>query len=99
MNYNTKQIPHKLRSLRAKQGFSQEYMAKQLNISQKTYSRWENEADLLSFCCLEQICTVLGVSIYEVIGNEPSLVLELQSLRHEVCSLQNIISKFLPPFC
>ncbi|WP_143090954.1 helix-turn-helix domain-containing protein [Thermoflexibacter ruber] len=36
MNEHLKSLSARLRSLRAGRGFSQEYMAKQLNISQKT---------------------------------------------------------------
>lgn len=81
-----------LRSPRACRGF-QEYMAKQLSISQKTYIRWENEADSLSLSDLESICSVLGVDVYRLIGNSPHLVAEVTSLRKEVIILQNTVNQ------
>lgn len=45
---STMSIGGKLRKLRQNKGYSQEYMAETLNISQKTYSNMENEKASIS---------------------------------------------------
>ncbi|TAH22722.1 MAG: XRE family transcriptional regulator [Cytophagales bacterium] len=97
MSSSKNSISDKLRSLRAGCGLSQECVANQLRISQKTYSRWENEADAIPLCTLSQICSVLGADIHQLIGSEPSLTEEVQHLRKEVVELQHALSQFLPP--
>ncbi len=97
MNPNFKSLSERLRSLRAGRGLYQEYMVKQLHISQKTYSRWENEADSLSLSDLENICNILGIDVYTLIGSSPQLTAEITSLKKEVNKLQNAINQLLTP--
>jgi transcriptional regulator with XRE-family HTH domain len=85
-------IPEKLRSFRALRGLTQQYMAHKLNISQKTYSRWENGANELSLSLLGKICSVLGVGIEQLVSTEPVLAEELQQLRSEICALKQAIA-------
>src|SRR5690606_28428759 len=54
-------VTEKLRSLRRKQEYSQEYMAFMLNISQNAYSRLENGKTPLTINRLFEICALLKV--------------------------------------
>jgi transcriptional regulator with XRE-family HTH domain len=97
MNQNLSSLSSKLRSLRAERGWSQEYMAKRLDISQKTYSRWENKADELSKRELEAICTVFGIAIDKLFSKEEDLLKEIQNLHEQVNILQNTVNHFVTP--
>jgi transcriptional regulator with XRE-family HTH domain len=91
MYSNLKPMSDRLRSLRAEKGFSQQCIAAEIGISQKTYSRWENNAGSLSSCRLKQICDALEVDIYQVIGDNPNLVSELQRLQETFTRLEKSI--------
>lgn len=97
MNRFPSLIPERLRSLRALRGYSQEYMAQCLGVSQRTYSRWENDAHALSFATLTEICQILKVSIESLTSSDPALALELKDLKAEVCTLKELIGQLLPP--
>jgi len=57
-----------IRKLRDIKGFSQEYMATKLNISQNTYSRIENGYISLKFDRLIQIASILEIDIPKLIN-------------------------------
>ncbi len=57
----------KIRNLREKKGFSQEYMALQLGISQRTYGRYENGESKIDVESVGKIAKVLEVDPYELI--------------------------------
>ncbi|GAA0524489.1 hypothetical protein GCM10009415_02180 [Chitinophaga japonensis] len=60
-------VTEKLRSLRRKQEYSQEYMAIMLNISQNAYSRLENGKTPLTINRLFEICALLKVDPGELL--------------------------------
>ncbi len=97
MNLPLSSIPERLRSLRVLRGYSQAYMAQRLQVSQKTYSRWENDAQTLSFATLDKICHVLGIGVDHLSQSDPDLAAELQALKTEVCALKHRINQLLPP--
>ncbi len=90
-------VPERLRSLRVLRGYSQAYMGQCLQVSQKTYSRWENDAQALSPAMLNKICQVLGTGADQLTGADPDLAAELRALRAEVCAIKNLIGQLLPP--
>lgn len=51
-----------IRQKRACQRYSQAYMASQLNISQKTYSRYEADPLCMDLGSFLRILTILGIS-------------------------------------
>lgn len=55
------QIQHKIRSIRAQKGYSQEYMALNMGLSQKQYGRLETGESKLTIDHLGKICDILGV--------------------------------------
>lgn len=54
-------LSDKLRGLRSAKGYTQDYMAHKLQITQKTYSSWENGASELPIAKLKRICEILDV--------------------------------------
>ena len=55
-------IHSKLRNARTQKGYTQEYMAEGLGISQKQYSRIENGESGITFDYLEKICEKLEIN-------------------------------------
>ncbi len=60
-------ISHQLRRMRTELGYSQEYLACKLNISQSTYSEIENDHVGVSLNKLNRIAEVLGKNPLELI--------------------------------
>lgn len=64
----------KIRSLRLLRGYSQEYMASELDVTQTTYSRIETDKQKLTAPVLERLAQVLGVSVADITSNEPLII-------------------------
>lgn len=63
-------LGEKLKQALLRKGFSQEYMAEMLDVSQKTYSNFENNRTKPNFAQIEKISNVLEVSILDFLSNE-----------------------------
>lgn len=61
-------LPARLRQLRENNGFSQEYVAEQLEISQNTYSRLESGQTKITVERLFAIVPVLNTDIIEILA-------------------------------
>lgn len=72
--YSTLNIGQKLRKLRNEKGFSQEYLADRLNISQKTYSNMENDKTSISVEILKQLSSELEVDMIDLITDSKIIV-------------------------
>ncbi len=67
-------IGNKIKHLRELKNLSQDYMAKQLDISQKAYSNIENEVSEITVNRLENISKILGVSMTQILNlNEENI--------------------------
>jgi transcriptional regulator with XRE-family HTH domain len=60
------QVGQKIKKIRELRNFTQEYLATRLNISQESYSKIEANKTKVSTERLEQIATILEVSIFEL---------------------------------
>lgn len=60
----------KVRKMREFRNYTQEYMAEQLNLSQRAYSSLENGKTQLSVERLVDICKLLDVSVGEILDIE-----------------------------
>ncbi|MCD0480834.1 helix-turn-helix domain-containing protein, partial [Chryseobacterium sp. LC2016-29] len=56
-------LGEKLKKARINKNFTQEYLAEMLNISQKTYSNFENDKSKPGFSQVEEMAKVLDVSV------------------------------------
>jgi transcriptional regulator with XRE-family HTH domain len=73
-NNNQLKIGDKLRKLRAHKGYSQEYMAETLEISQKTYSNMENDKSSISIENLKKIAEEFNVDLLELLSDRKVIV-------------------------
>jgi len=68
--YNVKNVAGSIRSVREKLGYSQEYMAVKLHVSQNTYSKIELGYVKLTLDRFFKICQVLEIDPTEIINAE-----------------------------
>ncbi len=76
MKHKDKPYPeiNKVRMLREGIGYSQEYVAHKLDISQQAYSKLEKNPDSANLERLKQLSEVLGVSINSIVGDEDMFI-------------------------
>lgn len=67
-------VGNKIRKLRMDKGYSQEYMADVLNISQRTYSNMENNKSQISVEVLRKIAKEYGIDIIELLKDDRTIV-------------------------
>lgn len=67
-------IGNKLRRLRIEKGYSQEYLADVLAISQKTYSNMENDKSSISIDTLKKIAEEYKIDLIELISDDNIIV-------------------------
>lgn len=77
-------IGNKIKSLRELKNLSQDYMAKQLEISQKAYSNIENDITDITVSRLENIAKILGVSLTQILNlNEENIIQSIFNNQNE----------------
>lgn len=69
----SKILPEKIRMMRTLKGFSQEYMAEKLSITQKAYSKYENGDVKLTFERVKDIAAILEVDILELLQSSENI--------------------------
>lgn len=68
------QLGEKIRKVRKLKGFTQEYMAAQLEISQRAYSKMEREEIKLDWPRIQNIADILGLDPADLISFDDSLI-------------------------
>ena len=78
MDYSNeeKNKANRIKILRESLGYSQEYVASQLNISQQALSKLEQNPDNATLNRLKELSLVLGVSLTSLIGEEDTYILQ-----------------------
>jgi transcriptional regulator with XRE-family HTH domain len=61
---------NKIRMLREGIGYSQDYVAKKMNITQQAYSKLEKNPNNATLERLRQLSEVLGVSVNSIVGDD-----------------------------
>ena len=69
-----KAVGNKIRKIRELKGFTQDYMAAQLEISQRAYSKLENEEIKLDWQRIERISTILEIEPIDLVSFDDNLV-------------------------
>ena len=69
----------KIKAFRMMRGFSQEYMADRLNVTQATYSKIEGNKQRATPEQLETLAQELGVTVADITSNEPIVILNQAS--------------------
>jgi transcriptional regulator with XRE-family HTH domain len=67
-------IGNKLRKLRMEKGYSQEYLAEVLEVSQKTYSNMENNKSSISIETLKKIAEEYKIDLIELLSDDRVIV-------------------------
>lgn len=63
-------ISEKIKQARLSKSFTQDFMADILNISQKTYSNFENNKTTPDFSQIEQIAKILEINVLDFLSDE-----------------------------
>lgn len=63
-------LGEKLKKARINKNFTQEYLAEVLNVSQKTYSNFENDKSKPAFAQVEDIAKTLEVSVLDFLSGD-----------------------------
>ncbi len=63
-------IGNKLRKLRMEKGYSQDYLAEVLEVSQKTYSNMENNKSSISIDALKKIAEEYKINLIELLSDD-----------------------------
>lgn len=63
-------LGEKLKKARINKNFTQEYLAEMLNVSQKTYSNFENDRSKPGFAQVEEMAKVLDVSMLDFLTGD-----------------------------
>ncbi len=67
-------IGEKIRKVRELKGFTQEYMAGKLEISQRAYSKLENNETKIDWEKIESVSAILGVDPLELVSFDDNMV-------------------------
>jgi len=65
---------NRVRTIRESQGYSQEYVAAKLELTQQAYSRIEKNPESANLKRLRQLSEVLGVSLVSLIGEDDTYI-------------------------
>lgn len=63
-------LGEKLKKARINKNFTQEYLAEMLNVSQKTYSNFENDKSKPGFSQVEEMAKVLDISVLDFLSGD-----------------------------
>lgn len=63
-------LGEKLKKARINKNFTQEYLAEVLNVSQKTYSNFENDKSKPDFSQVEEIAKTLEISVLDFLSSD-----------------------------
>lgn len=62
------QVLKNVKALRELAGYSQEYMAESLGLTQSSYARFENEAKKIDFRLIERVAELFGVDTHVLVN-------------------------------
>jgi transcriptional regulator with XRE-family HTH domain len=65
---------NRVRTIRESQGYSQDYVAAKLELTQQAYSRIEKNPESASLKRLKQLSEILGVTLTTLIGEEDTYI-------------------------
>jgi len=74
INFMKDMLGNKIRKVRELKGYSQDYMAQKLNISQRAYSKLEREEIKLDWQRINEISKVLEIDPIDLISFDDSLI-------------------------
>lgn len=84
-----KNIGNKIKTIREIHGFSQEYVADKINISNRAYSKIENEVTQLTIARLNEISAVYGICPIKILSSDFSSPL-VEKIEQQPANIPNI---------
>ncbi len=90
---NSKDILRKIREIRDQKGWSQEYVANQLGISQSQYSKLEKGISVMTLPTLEKICNLFEIEfdIFSLENKNSGIYEELKEIKNELKEIKEFI--------
>ena len=83
----TETLGQRLQRLRKQASLTQEDVANQLNITAQAVSKWENDISAPDISALVPLSHILGVSLNELLGEEPATKVLPQDQRKNIASM------------
>ena len=74
----------RVKTARLVKGINQEEIAKELNVSIPTYSRFERGITKTDFSILQKVCKYLEIDIYKSFDFVESLTLQMPSIKQSI---------------
>ncbi len=84
-----KAVGNKIRKIREFKGFTQDYMASQLEISQRAYSKLEKEEIKLDWQRIQKISTILEIDPVDLISFDDNLVFHNSTQSGKINTIHN----------
>jgi transcriptional regulator with XRE-family HTH domain len=103
-NLEEQQISDRLKTARRLAGLTQEDAARALDVTLKTYARWERGETSGFLRQLSRIAEIFGVTSEQLLGTEPEpsvdrlaqLEASLATLQHDVAAIRALLEERLP---
>lgn len=84
-----KSVGNKIRKIRELKGFTQDYMASQLEISQRAYSKLEKEEIKLDWQRIEKISHILEIDPVDLVSFDDNLVFHNSTQSGKINTIHN----------
>jgi len=84
----------KIRRLRKERGYSQSYVAKKLNISQRAYSKIELNETHLNWDKINRIAEILDVDVLKLVDTNRKGQQEWDGLKNNIDLLTDLINRY-----
>lgn len=84
-----KAVGNKIRKIRELKGFTQDYMASQLEISQRAYSKLEKEEIKLDWQRIEKISHILEIEPIDLVSFDDNLVFHNSTQSGKINTINN----------
>ncbi len=84
-----KAVGNKIRKIRELKGFTQDYMASQLEISQRAYSKLEKEEIKLDWQRIERISHILEIDPIDLVSFDDNLVFHNSTQSGKINTINN----------
>lgn len=90
-----KSVGNKIRKVRELKGFTQDYMASQLEMSQRAYSKLEKEEIKLDWQRIEKISNILEIDPIDLVSFDDNLVFHNSTQSGKIHTINNNFPKEL----
>lgn len=85
------EIGIKLKEARAERGYTQEYVAEQIQVSRQTISNWENEKSFPDIVSVIQLSDLYGVSLDKLLKGDAEMIEHLEKSTNTVNSNKKLL--------